>query len=65
MERTDEVTGRLVDAGFHADLDGDAIPLKKKIRTAQTEQYNYVAVVGEREAAGASPSTSQLIDFCF
>jgi threonyl-tRNA synthetase len=65
----------LFDRRFEVELDGAAESLNKKIREAQLMQFNYIAVVGDREmeqgtvtvrrrdnqVLGAMP-TQQLID---
>eukprot|EP00658_Telonema_sp_P-2_P036220 TRINITY_DN26244_c0_g1_i3.p2 TRINITY_DN26244_c0_g1~~TRINITY_DN26244_c0_g1_i3.p2 ORF type:complete len:102 (+),score=22.66 TRINITY_DN26244_c0_g1_i3:204-509(+) len=36
--------------GYYADLDASRQSLKKKIRQGQVAQYNYFAVIGDKEA---------------
>jgi threonyl-tRNA synthetase len=45
----EEVAGKLKDAGFNVDIDDSDNTLNKKVRNAQTEQYNYILVVGQKE----------------
>ena len=45
-----EVGKVLHDAGFYVDVDLTDKSLQKKIREAQLAQYNYILVVGEKEA---------------
>lgn len=43
---------QLHDAGFQAEYDVDpGDTMNKKIRNAQLEQYNFILVVGEKEAS--------------
>ena len=44
-----QVRNALHAAGFHVDVDDSSKTLNKKVRQAQTQQYNYVLVVGASE----------------
>eukprot|EP01004_Peranema_trichophorum_P000268 NODE_1029_length_2166_cov_92.610866_g879_i0.p1 GENE.NODE_1029_length_2166_cov_92.610866_g879_i0~~NODE_1029_length_2166_cov_92.610866_g879_i0.p1 ORF type:complete len:462 (+),score=90.70 NODE_1029_length_2166_cov_92.610866_g879_i0:664-2049(+) len=46
-----EVRNILHEAGFHVDVDVSDDTFKKKVRTAQTEQYNIALVCGAQEKA--------------
>jgi len=48
------VTDSLINFGFHAEFDASGNTLNKKVRNAQVAQWNYIAVVGEKEEAGLS-----------
>nr|GMD13386.1 threonine--tRNA ligase, mitochondrial 1-like [Ipomoea batatas]GMD18212.1 threonine--tRNA ligase, mitochondrial 1-like [Ipomoea batatas]GMD19555.1 threonine--tRNA ligase, mitochondrial 1-like [Ipomoea batatas]GMD21211.1 threonine--tRNA ligase, mitochondrial 1-like [Ipomoea batatas] len=41
---------RIHEAGFHVDVDTSDRTIQKKVREAQVAQYNYILVVGEKEA---------------
>lgn len=41
---------RLADAGFYVDVDLSKKQFPKKVRTAEKEKYNYIIVVGDKEA---------------
>ncbi|KER33001.1 hypothetical protein T265_01087 [Opisthorchis viverrini] len=50
-----EVKTRLHDAGFEVDVDTDpGRTMNKKIRTGQLAQYNFILVVGEKEATSGT-----------
>jgi len=51
-----EVLGRLLEAGFRAEIDERNEKVNYKIREAQVQKIPYMLVVGEREAAGRSVS---------
>jgi len=42
------------DAGFYVDIDDSSRTLNKKVREAQVAQYNFILVVGEKEAEALS-----------
>lgn len=48
------VTDALINFGFFAEMDPSSNTLNKKIRNAQVAQWNYAAVVGEKEEASFS-----------
>eukprot|EP00123_Amoebidium_parasiticum_P016071 comp23274_c0_seq1/m.38097 comp23274_c0_seq1/g.38097 ORF comp23274_c0_seq1/g.38097 comp23274_c0_seq1/m.38097 type:complete len:723 (-) comp23274_c0_seq1:698-2866(-) len=48
---SEDVAKKLRHEGFYADADSRDETLKKRIRNGQEQQYNYILVVGEREAA--------------
>lgn len=50
LEYADEVQGILHNAGFYADVDDSSRTLNKKVREAQVAQYNFILVVGAKEA---------------
>ena len=50
-EYAESIRKRIHDAGFMVDADGTNDTINKKIRNAQTEQYNYILVVGDKERA--------------
>nr|GMD15103.1 threonine--tRNA ligase, mitochondrial 1-like [Ipomoea batatas] len=45
-----ELRDRIHEAGFHVDVDTSDRTIQKKVREAQVAQYNYILVVGEKEA---------------
>ncbi|PRQ29970.1 putative threonine--tRNA ligase [Rosa chinensis] len=45
-----QVQERIRLAGYHVDVDTSDRSVSKKVREAQVAQYNYVLVVGEKEA---------------
>ncbi|MCL6448489.1 MAG: threonine--tRNA ligase, partial [Armatimonadetes bacterium] len=51
-----EVLGRLLEAGFRAEIDERNEKVNYKIREAQVQKIPYMLVVGDREAAGRSVS---------
>ena len=54
-EYGESVRSRLHEAGFQVDMEKDpGLTLNKKIRNAQLEQYNFIMVVGEKEAANGT-----------
>jgi threonyl-tRNA synthetase len=46
----EEVTRWLLEAGLRVDLDARSESIPKKVREAQLAQYNYILVVGDKEA---------------
>ena len=48
-EYAEKVYNRLKLEGLNCDLDNSSNTLNKKIRNAQNDQYNYIAVVGADE----------------
>ncbi|XP_048881593.1 threonine--tRNA ligase 1, cytoplasmic isoform X2 [Brienomyrus brachyistius] len=56
-EYAQQVVRRFRESGFNTDMDGDhGATLNKKIRSAQLAQYNYILVVGEKEATSGTVS---------
>ena len=50
IEYAEDVQKQLWAAGFYADVDNGGDQLNKKIRNAQLAQYNFILVVGGKEA---------------
>lgn len=46
-----ELQGKILGENFFVDLNLEGEKIEKKIRNAQTSQYNYILVVGPREMA--------------
>lgn len=54
LDYANKVRDELHAAGYHVDVNDSKKQLKKKIREAQTDQYNFILVVGEDEMNSAS-----------
>lgn len=54
LEYAERVYKQVFAAGFYVDLDASDEQLKKKIAMSQVEQYNFILVVGEDEAAAGT-----------
>ena len=53
-EFAERVKNRFVLEGYYADFDNNNLTLNKKIRNAQLQQYNFILIIGEKEAASNS-----------
>ena len=49
FEFANKIKNRLVHEGFSVEIDEDNATLSKKIRNAQVNRFNYIAVVGDKE----------------
>lgn len=49
-----EVSKKLKDSGFYADVDLTGNTLQKKVRTGQLQKYNFIFIVGETEMENKS-----------
>lgn len=55
LEYAQKVKEKVWSAGFQVDIEDDAsLTINKKVRTAQTQQYNFILVVGEKEATNGT-----------
>ena len=52
MDYANELRSILINKGYNADIDTSEHVLNKKIAVAQASHYNYILVVGKREADG-------------
>jgi threonyl-tRNA synthetase len=50
MDYAKQVHKKLFDAGIRVEIDDRAESTNKKVRDAQTSQFNYILVVGDKEA---------------